>query len=217
MNPQQFNEGESKRLNTCGFSRYGYTFKGWATSASGSVKYNDKEIFYPGEPGVITLYAVWEANKYTVVFNANRGTGSMEPQEFTYDVEQVLSPNAFTREGYDFSHWNTLPNDNGQRYNPGERVKNITDKGGISIYAIWTRGSYTIHFDGNGATSGEMSDITREIGSKAERVPANKFKKEGYTFIGWNSQKDGSGIKISPVGMMGTYTQTKGDTVTFYA
>jgi len=53
------------------FSRTGYTFKGWATSPSGPVKYAPgtplsmlkSEYATPTNGATITLYAVWEAKK----------------------------------------------------------------------------------------------------------------------------------------------------------
>ncbi|MBQ1605932.1 MAG: InlB B-repeat-containing protein, partial [Bacteroidales bacterium] len=43
---------------------------------------------------------------YTVVFNPNGGSGTMQPQVFAEAEEKNLSSNAFARENYNFSGWN---------------------------------------------------------------------------------------------------------------
>ena len=58
----------------------------------------------------MVLKAVWKANTYDVVFNANGGTGTMNNQTIAYDEVANLSSNAFTREGYTFAGWSTSPN-----------------------------------------------------------------------------------------------------------
>ena len=52
-----------------------------------------------------TYTAAWTANTYTVQYLPNGGTGEMAAQTFTYDAEQALTANAFTRAGYDFRGW----------------------------------------------------------------------------------------------------------------
>jgi len=54
-----------------------------------------------------TIRAVFEPDTYTVTFMANGGDGNMNPQEFIYGKEQNLSPNIFSKEGYNFAEWNT--------------------------------------------------------------------------------------------------------------
>ncbi len=83
-------------------TRTGYSFTGWNTAADGSgTVYAAGSTVNEG----LTLYAQWEANAYTVSFNANGGTGSMENQSFTYDAAQALTENAFTRTEYIFLGW----------------------------------------------------------------------------------------------------------------
>ena len=56
------------QLPSNGFSRTGYTFKGWSTTKGGSVKYENNGYvrnLTPVKDATVTLYAVWEANTYT--------------------------------------------------------------------------------------------------------------------------------------------------------
>ena len=64
MAPQTFTEGEPQNLSQNAFSRTDHTFSGWATSADGTVVYNDKASFTATSD--ITLYAVWEKNAIRV-------------------------------------------------------------------------------------------------------------------------------------------------------
>lgn len=52
---------------------------------------------------------------------------------------------------------------------------------------------YTVHFDGNGATSGTMQDQILRLDEPAA-LTGNCYVRTGYLFDGWNTAKDGSGI-----------------------
>ena len=136
----------------------------------------------------MTLYAQWTPNKYTVKFDANKGTGTMADQEFTYDAEQALTANAFSRTGYTFKEWTTNADGTGTAYADKATVKNLATEGTVTLYAQWTANKYTVTFDANGGT-GTMDDqeFTYDV---AQALTTNAFTKTGYTFAGW---KDGSG------------------------
>ena len=101
MSNQDFTYGTAQNLNANGFSRTGYTFAGWATSADGDVDYADKASVInltTTNGGTVTLYAKWTANSYSVQFDANGGTGdAMADQGFTYDAAQSLTANSYSR------------------------------------------------------------------------------------------------------------------------
>ncbi|MBK8617324.1 MAG: InlB B-repeat-containing protein [Anaerolineales bacterium] len=65
--------GATAALTTNGFSRTGYTFAGWATSAGGAVAYADGANYTMGTANV-TLYAKWTVNQYTISFEENGGS-----------------------------------------------------------------------------------------------------------------------------------------------
>ena len=87
----------------------------------------------------MTLYAKWTANTYTVVYDANGGSGSMSNQSFTYDGQQNLSANTFTYPGKLFDGWNTAADGSGTSYSDGQSVKNLTATNGarVTLYAQW--------------------------------------------------------------------------------
>ena len=89
----------------------------------------------------ITLYVNWKPNTYTVVFNANGGSGTMADESFTYDTSKALTTNEFTRPGYEFVEWNTQSDGSGTSYSDGQSVSNLTTASGgiVNLYAIWER------------------------------------------------------------------------------
>ena len=73
MEPQELVENSEGTLNSATFTRTGHTFKGWNTEADGSgTAYGDGgQITLTKD---VTLYAQWEANKYTITFKNDDGT-----------------------------------------------------------------------------------------------------------------------------------------------
>lgn len=85
----------------------------------------------------ITVNAVYTANEYTVVFNANGGAGSMPNQTMTYDTFANLSANTYAYAGHTFAGWNTKADGTGTSYADGENVKNLAESGEVTLYAQW--------------------------------------------------------------------------------
>lgn len=87
------------------------------------------------------LYAVWEANGYTVHFDNNGadGTETMEDQLFEFDQEQALTTNAFTYTDHCFQGWATSATSTTVAYTDGQSVSNLTDEPGdvVNLYAVW--------------------------------------------------------------------------------
>lgn len=61
---------------------------------------------------------------------------------------------------------------------------------GCSLSPRFVTNTYTIKFHGGGATSGTMADITIKY-NESLSLPANKFVRPGYSFIGWGLTSDG--------------------------
>lgn len=90
--------------------------------------------------GKVTLTGHARPVQYEVEFDANGGEGIMFPQDFTYDVAQTLEPNAFTRDGYVFSGWNTEADGSGAFYADQAQVSNLATRDGaiVRLYAQWS-------------------------------------------------------------------------------
>ena len=85
---------------------------------------------------------VWggeEPTELTVTFEANGNAeypveGTMAPQTVTANTETQLNANTFTREGYNFTGWNTEADGTGTSYADGATV-NLTEN--TTLYAQW--------------------------------------------------------------------------------
>ena len=215
--------GVAKNLEPNQFVKTGYEFTGWKVTIDNVTStYADKALVknLTSEKGrVLTFIAQWKANSYSVVFdkNAEKATGSMNAETFTYDVAKKLSKNTYTNVGYKFSGWNTKPDGTGTTYTDEQNVQNLTDTVGgvVTLYAQWTPITYKIAFNANSGT-GSMSEITVTY-DKEITLPANTFKKTGYPFAGWNITSDGTGISYGNEASIMNLTSTEGQTVILYA
>jgi|GEM_PF-1972422 len=112
--------------------REGYKFIEWRGSS-----------YQPGDDYLVVedheFTAIWEAVEYSVIFDANGGTGTMENQSFTYDESRKLSDNAFTRAGFVFAGWNTAKDGSGKSYTNMADVLNLaaTEGATVTLYAQW--------------------------------------------------------------------------------
>lgn len=143
---------ETKPLTANAYKKTGYTFTGWNTKADGSGKtYHDEDnVLNLATNGVITLYAQWSANHYSVVFDRNHATGGVVGAvSMIYDQSRQLPANGFTRTGYQFDGWNTKADGSGQSYKDKAYVTNLATSGVTTLYAQWkplTDTRYTVYY-----------------------------------------------------------------------
>lgn len=173
------------------FSNGEFEFKNWNTEADGTgTNYSDGYAIKPSEN--MTLYAQWGYTQYSVRFDANGGTGSMDIQNFEHTVSSKLNSNLYVRDGYTFVGWNTKADGTGDSYSNQANVLNLTDKEEtITLYAQWDANEYVVKFDANGG-SGTMSNQTF-IYDTEQILSENKFTHSELDFKEWNTKSDGSG------------------------
>lgn len=227
MPVQTFKYDEQQALAENKFTRDGYTFTGWNLAQDGTdTEYANKEQILnlteiKGEN--ITMYAQWSANSYTVEFNSNGGTGTMQNQSFTYGVAKALRANTFTKEGYTFAGWSITAdgsNINGSKiYADKEEISDLATSGTITLYAQWIKNKYTVVYNSNApieTVTGTMenSNFTYDVSSK---LTENKFRRTGYTFAKWNTKSDGTGESYLNSAEVKNLTQTPNGIVTLYA
>jgi hypothetical protein len=123
---------QTLKLSTTKPTRTGYSFQGWATSASGGVAYAAGGNYTANSAA--TLYAVWKANTYTVKYNANGGTGAPANQTKTYGKALTLSSTKPTRTNYNFLGWATSSSATTATYSAGG---SYTSNAAITLYAVW--------------------------------------------------------------------------------
>ena len=182
----------------------GYTATGWEGDYSGVT-----------EDRTVTLS--YRANRYRIAFDANGGSGMMPNQHLEYGKKSNLSANAFARAGYSFTGWRLDSKDNGAKYSDGQEVLNLTDidDGVLTMYAQWTPHSYTIRYDANGG-GGSISDQQMTY-DKADKLKANTFKRNGYTWAGWRRDDSASGAQYRNRQEVKNLLPVDGGSTTMYA
>ena len=158
----------------------GYLFDGWFTEFTGGTQVTESDKMTE-VVSTQRLYAHWTPITYTVVFNANGGSGTMAPMTLTYDQWEDLTSNAFTRAHYKFDRWMMA----GGRTGPsdGESVRCLASAEGavVTLFAQWTPDEHTISCDlGDGVTNNIPS---QPFGSL---VNVQEPTRDGYTFSGWS-------------------------------
>ena len=194
-------------------TKVGYNFKTWNLNG---VEYDFSEPVYED----MTLVATWEPITYTIIFDANGGTGTMAAQAHEYGKELALSENKYTYEGHSFSGWNTVAEpsvDNpGTAYADKALVKDLTVQhdAQVILHAQWNViEQYTVSYDANGGENAPAAQ-TKYFDEELE-LSKEKPSREGYTFMEWNTQKDGSGTSY---GVGAKYnSDKKNESVTLYA
>ena len=131
MAPQVVDNNIPTALNKNTFTREGYLFLGWGSSASSAYNaYSDEGQITTAANR--TLYARW-AKAITITFDAGEGFGTMEPQIVAENTYTALNPNTFLHETKGFNYWSLTPN--GERaYYATSSVKLTAD---ITLYAVW--------------------------------------------------------------------------------
>ncbi len=188
---KEYSVGEAITLEKPEQERPGYEFTGWNTQEDGS-----GTSYLAGSTLTVTadlrLYAQWKPASYTITFDGN-GATSTAPDPMTGDYDTTITlPAAPTRTGYTFTEWNTEQ----VGTEDGKVDASYTITGNATLYAQWTLASYTITFDGNGATfngNGADSSPTQEIkgGHGTSITLPTAPTRTGYTFTGWNTEQGG--------------------------
>ncbi len=189
----------AKALTTNGFSRTGYTFAGWATSASGSVVYSNGQSvskLTTTNNGTVTLYAKWTANTFTIKFDANGGSGSIADKTCTYDQDCILpGQSGLTKSGFVLKEWVYHNNYDSPHYSIGHNIKNIVTSGTITMSAMWLREYTRIILNDNGGSGGSGTVYLKYVSGGTSMTLTNSSKNEiskvaiptrtGYTFAGY--------------------------------
>ncbi len=181
--------GDTQAIGANGWTVDGYTFIGWNTSADGK-----GTAYAPGTTwtanGTLTLYAQWTPGQAGLTYDGNGATGGKtDPQPGKTDEKINVRDNGFTRDGYMFVTWDTQAGCKGKAVNPGDEW---TLQGSGTLYACWAGTVQTLAYHGNGATGGNTAVQSGKTGDELT-TNANGFTRDGYTFVRWDTAKDGSG------------------------
>ena len=186
-------------------SRPGHTQLGWnqdrnATQAQAEVTMVE---------GGMTVFAVWVGNP-VLTYDTNKPstwTGEMPSTPASVSVAYNTAAadgsgwqagDVSKIRGYKFLGWYTAPQDNAGLY---DWTRPLT--GSVTVYAHWQRLQANVVYNANGGTGShanttgwQYSDVT---------VPGDtskSFKRDGYYFKYWNTQKDGKGTTYKDGGQV---------------
>jgi len=192
------------------FSATGKLFGGWNTSADGT------GIYYPPASTLTmpyantTLWAQWydpNGPLFQVIYNTNGGTSGNPPPIGDYSQYQgvPISGNIgnLQRTGFTFAGWNTEDDGSGTAYPVTSNGFTMPPSTQI-LYAQWTPiPTYTVTYFGNTNTSGTapVDGSSPYLSGSSVTVLGNtgSLVKTGFTFAGWNTAENGSGISYSPL------------------
>lgn len=173
--------GKTLTLSSTKPTRTGYTFQGWATSATGSVAYALGASYTANAS--VTLYAKWSANPYTVAYNGNATGVSNVPASQTkwHGTALTLSTQKPTLTGHTFLGWATSATGSVAYAAGASYIANAA----VTLFAKWSANTYTVSYDANGG-SGQPASQTKTYGKTlvlSNVVP----QKANYNFKGWGT------------------------------
>ncbi len=208
------------------YTRTNYTFTGWNTAANGTGT-TVTDDFVPTSSNN-TVYAQWTPNTYTITFDAQGGTTTLNSLSVIYGSNQNnkldtnLNP---TKVGYTFDGWFDAPTGGNQVYKmsngscmKGAYWTNPWDVSGtgatwqypnnVTLYAHWTPNTYTVNFNANG---GEVATTSTSVIFDTTYGTLPTPTRTGYTFMGWYTDSvNGNKVESSTA-------VTIADTQTLYA
>lgn len=179
-------------------ARTGYTFKGWFDNAD--FEGTAVETITVGSTGAKIFYALWEENTYTVVLNANDGTGNFittEPILYTGN----LPSNTFERAGYTFKGWTDGVNTYSDLAAIADMIGAANDYNQVTLNAVWEVHKYTITYNlGSHAateTHNNPTEYSAELGTDV--VLEDLTPKTGFGFGGWYKNPEFTGEKVTTI------------------
>ena len=123
---------------------------------------------------------------YKITYNANGGTGVPSSQNKRYGISITLSDKKPTKSGYDFLGWGSSSTSTSPVYNVSDTYSNNES---ITLYAIWGK-KVSISYDANGGNTSpdtQTGMIYNSDSSCKISLSSTKPERDGYTFIGWNT------------------------------
>ena len=214
-------------INSATPVKKGCKFLGWNTKEDGSGKtYQPGNLYDVNQDGGnVTLYAQWEKEKYTATVKLNGGSYNGSTNDFTiskYPGEEI-SIGAATRSKHNFTGYKlTMDNNDGDTptsvTQSASGFKGIMQMGNFTLNAQWTPWKHTVKYDANAGNDASVKGIPASQSKTANvdiKLSSGVPTRNGYTFLGWNTQADGNGTAYA-VGATYTHDQD-GGTVTLYA
>ena len=183
--------GETAALPENAFEKTGHTFVGWATEPDGEAVYEEGAEYAMGTEASYTLYAVWQANEYSVELQAENG-GPASSATVVFGQEFTLEVPAY--EGYRFLGWFDAA---GTQYTDesGKSLSAWNVAEDTALYAHWRRIRFTLTLEYEGADSGNETQAVTVWTGEEYTLPVPQRK--NYVFGGWYAAAGGNGARYA--------------------
>ncbi|MGN1222085.1 MAG: InlB B-repeat-containing protein, partial [Christensenellales bacterium] len=180
-------------------SRVGYTFSGWDISGN-NYSVNSNNVLTIGSSNG-NLIAKWTANTFTIAYNKNFSVansvsaanwGSTANSSLTYDATGTLASNGYARNGYTFVGWATSSSATNPSFGQSLTAAQTnalypgSNGGTTTLYAVWTKKSFTVTYDANGGSVSSDSSSA----SHGSTITLPTPTRTGHTFSGWVETAD---------------------------
>ncbi|MBR0453078.1 MAG: InlB B-repeat-containing protein, partial [Bacteroidales bacterium] len=129
--------------------------------------------------------------EYSIFFDANGGTGTMSVQKVQKGASLNLKSNAFTKDGYVFTGWNTRADGEGRSY---ANLATMIPMENMQLYAQWHPLVY-VFLNPNGGTGTQVKQTLKK--DVETSLSENPFTRKGYVFDSWNTKADGTGTSYA--------------------
>jgi uncharacterized repeat protein (TIGR02543 family) len=155
----------------------------------------------PASDSDVVLVAQWTLIGFDVIFDEQGG--STVPNDFYNESVNSITLPQIERAGYTFTGWWTA-SIGGSRVGGRNESYAVPGSGDVTYYAQWTVNRYFIYYNNNASTRGglpapqfgvyESSITVKPNDGGSTRIPLTRT---GYTFGGWNTRADGTGINYT--------------------
>jgi len=103
----------------------------------------------------VDFVSVWNGPRPNIItYSANGGLGTMDESYVVRGDSHTLADNAFTKNGYVFTGWNTQPDGSGTAHEAGSVITTCTNIVDITLYAQWEKygveATFSLHAFNNG-------------------------------------------------------------------
>ena len=177
-------------------SRPGHTQLGWSQDSQATQAQAEVTMVEGG----MTVYAVWVGNP-VLTYDTNKPNtwnGQMPSTPASVSVAYNApaadgsgwqSGDLTKIRGYRFLGWYTGSQDNAGLY---DWTRPLT--GSVTVYAHWQRLQANVVYDANGGTGSHVNTPGWQYTDATVPSDTSKsFKRDGYVFLGWDTQADGNG------------------------
>ena len=206
---------DGKKMKMLGWSEYRYQ-----DDNAGALSTITPTVTMP--VGGKTVYAVWVSSDVTLTYNVNTPEGvtpPVTPNGITVPYNTVINDTSGWKigsttvlPGYRFRGWYTDPRDVIEPTDPRCEIYPNLDMcqpqtvplypfwgraltADITVYAHWERADTQVMYDANGGKGAHAPTDGRQHSTITTPSDVSQsFSRDGYSFAGWNTKPDGSGV-----------------------